>query len=131
MSWWTRPFGGGRGAAEGAAHPKKKVKPLVAAQLQREGAVLLDVREQSEWSAGRAPKARHIPLAQLGSRISREVPATATVLTICRSGGRSSQAAATLRRQGYTVVDVAGGMRAWQAAGLPVVASGGRPGRVI
>jgi rhodanese-related sulfurtransferase len=131
MSWWSRLVGSRHDADQGAANPKKKVKPLAAAQLQREGAVLLDVREQNEWSAGRAPKARHIPIAQLGSRVSREVPATATVLTICRSGGRSSQAAGTLRRQGYTVVDVAGGMRAWQAAGLPVVASGGRPGQVI
>jgi rhodanese-related sulfurtransferase len=131
MPWWNQLFGGGRGTGEGAARPRKKVKPLAAARLQREGAVLLDVREQNEWSAGRAPKARHIPLAQLGGRVSREVPATATVLTICRSGGRSSQAAATLRREGYTVLDVAGGMRAWQAAGLPVVASGGRPGTVV
>lgn len=131
MPWWNRLFGGGGDTGEGAARPKKKVKPVLAAQLQQQGAVLLDVREQNEWSAGRAPKARHIPLAQLGTRVSREVPATATVLTICRSGGRSSQAAATLRREGYTVVDVAGGMRAWQAAGLPVVASGGRPGKVV
>jgi len=131
MSWWSRLFAGGRDADQSAARPKKKVKPLVAAQLQREGAVLLDVREQNEWAAGRAPKARHIPLAQLDARVSREVPATATVLTVCRSGGRSARAAATLRRQGYTVVDVAGGMRAWHAAGLPVVASGGRSGQVI
>ncbi|HEX2809850.1 MAG TPA: rhodanese-like domain-containing protein [Kineosporiaceae bacterium] len=131
MSWWKRFLGRDTGDSGGTAHPKKKVKAAAAAHLQHDGAVLLDVREQHEWSAGRAPKARHIPLAQLGARVAREVPGTATVLTICRSGGRSARAAALLRREGYAVIDVAGGMRAWQAADLPVVASGGRPGRVI
>ncbi len=110
--------------------PRKRVNASAAAQLQKDGAVLVDVREQQEWSAGRAPKARHIPLAQLQGR-TRELSSTATILTICRSGARSARAASVLRSSGFTVVDVAGGMRAWQAAGLPVVASGGRPGRVV
>jgi rhodanese-related sulfurtransferase len=130
MAWWNRLFGGDSGAAGGTARPKKKVSAETAAQLQRDGAVLVDVREPAEWSAGRAPKARHIPLGSLGARVAKEVPATATVLTICRSGGRSARAAAILRQQGFTVIDVAGGMSAWQAAGLPVVGSGGKPGRV-
>jgi rhodanese-related sulfurtransferase len=131
MSWWNRLFGDRTGGKDGSPRPKKRVKPQVAAQMHREGAVLLDVREQNEWAAGRAPKARHIPLGQLGARASRELAASATVLTVCRSGSRSARAAATLRREGYTVIDVAGGMRAWQAAGLPVIASGGRAGHVI
>ena len=124
MNWWARLRGGGQQAG-----PRKRVDAATAAQLQREGAILIDVREQAEWTAGRAPKARHIPLGQLAAR-GRELPATGTILTICRSGGRSARAAALLRRDGHTVTDVAGGMRAWAAAGLPVVASGGKPGRV-
>jgi rhodanese-related sulfurtransferase len=131
MAWWNRVLGGGTSSGEAGPRHKKRVKVQAAEQLQREGAVLLDVREQNEWAAGRAPKARHIPLGQLHTRAPRELASTATVLTICRSGGRSARAAATLRREGYTVIDVAGGMRAWRAAGLPVVASGGRPGQVV
>ena len=123
MSWWRRLTG----RAEG---PRRRVDPGTAASMQREGAILLDVREQSEWSAGRAPKARHIPLSQLGGRM-RELPRDAAILTICRSGARSSRAAHQLRTAGFTVVNVSCGMSAWQRSGLPVVASGGRPGRVV
>lgn len=125
MAWWGKIFGGGSGNGE-----PRRVNAATAAQLQRDGAVLLDVREQSEWSAGRAPRARHIPFGQLGSRMSRELSISKTILVICRSGRRSSRAASILRRAGYTAIDVKGGLIAWQAAGLPVVASGGRPGRV-
>lgn len=124
MSWLANLF------RRNASGPRKRVDVSTAAQLQRDGAVLLDVREQNEWSAGRAPKARHIPLGQLAAR-TRELSTSRQILTICRSGARSARAAGQLRRLGFTVIDVAGGMRAWEAAGLPVVASGGKPGRVI
>ena len=90
MAWWSRLFGGGNGDGRADARRKKRVKVQAAAQLQREGAVLLDVRERDEWAAGRAPKARHIPIGELEARAAREIAATATVLTICRSGGRSA-----------------------------------------
>ena len=77
---------------------------------------MLDVREPHEWRAGHAPRARHIPLAQLDVR-SRELPAGRLVITVCRSGGRSARAAARLAAQGREVADVAGGMTAWRDAG--------------
>ena len=52
------------------------------------------------------------------------------MLCICRSGNRSAQAVAALRRVGYNAVNVDGGMRAWQRQGLPVVSDGDRPGTV-
>ena len=58
------------------------------------------------------------------------MPANRTVITVCRSGHRSARAAALLARDGHDVVNLAGGMHAWARAGLPVVASGGRPGRI-
>ena len=67
--------------------------------LQRQGAILLDVREDAEWRAGHAPKARHIPLSRLPARLS-ELPSGRTVITVCRSGHRSAQAAALLARDG-------------------------------
>jgi rhodanese-related sulfurtransferase len=109
--------------------PSTRVDAGRALELQRGGAVLLDVRERSEWVAGRAPRARHVPLGELDRR-RRELPTGTTIVAICRSGVRSAQAARLLRRAGVNAIDVRGGMRAWQAAGLPVVAAGGRDGRV-
>jgi len=100
-----------------------------ARQLQQQGAILLDVREDAEWRAGHAPGARHIPLSRLPARM-KDLPPRRTVITVCRSGHRSARAASLLVREGREVVNLSGGMHAWARAGLPVVASGGGPGRV-
>lgn len=109
--------------------PYASVRPAAVGALLDEGAVLLDVREPDEWRTGHAPKARHIPLGQLADRAG-ELPAGRVVVTVCRSGMRSARAASLLAGQGRQVHNVSGGMRAWAAAGLPVVAKGGRSGTV-
>lgn len=91
-------------------------------------AFLLDVREEDEWSAGHAPQAVHIPLASVTERRG-ELP-DGDVYVVCRSGGRSSQAVAWLNRNGYDAMNVAGGMGAWQEAGLPMVSETGAPATV-
>lgn len=101
--------------------------PLDASQLST-GQVLLDVREVDEWAAGHAPLAVHVALSQLHPD---RLPDATTLLVICRSGSRSGRAVEALRKAGYDAVNVQGGMNAWQAAGLPVVRSDGRPGTVI
>ncbi|MFG2728158.1 rhodanese-like domain-containing protein [Streptomyces canus] len=90
-------------------------------------AALLDVREHAEWAAGHAPGAVHAPLSELarGGRLPRAAE-DRPVVTICRSGKRSREAAGLLAARGVDVVDVLGGMRAWEEAGLEVV--GGSPG---
>ena len=98
------------------------------AQLQGRGAVRLDVREDGEWTAGHAPDAVHVRLAQVGETAARF--ADQEVLTVCRSGARSGRAAKTLAAAGVDVHNVAGGMSAWASAGLPVVRGDGSPGRV-
>lgn len=106
------------------------VHPVEAQRLvDEEGALLLDVREPEEWRAGHAPKAKHIALGVIGHRQS-ELPKDRTIVTVCRSGRRSDTAATQLRAAGLTVLNLTGGMQAWQAAGLAVVAKGGKPGRV-
>lgn len=110
--------------------PYRKVSAVEAAALVDRGAVLVDVREPHEWRAGHAPKARHVPLAQLPHR-ANELPTGREIVTICRSGGRSARAAAILARSGRQVSNVAGGMHAWRRADLPVVARGGGPGQVV
>jgi rhodanese-related sulfurtransferase len=92
------------------------------------GQVLLDVREDDEWAAGHAPGAVHLPLSRLHPD---HLPEADRLLVICRSGNRSGQAAAALARAGYDASNVAGGMNAWAAQGLPVVRLDGRPGTVI
>jgi rhodanese-related sulfurtransferase len=84
-------------------------------------AVLLDVREDDEWTAGHAPEARHVPMSQLTGRLD-EVPAADPLYVICRSGSRSARVVAFLSQQGVSAVNVAGGMQSWAAAGRPMVA---------
>jgi rhodanese-related sulfurtransferase len=88
-----------------------------------EGAVLLDVREPDEWAAGHAPEALHIPLGDLAARLG-ELPAGSDVYVVCRSGGRSARATAYLNVNGWDAINVAGGMRAWELANLPLTTEG-------
>ncbi len=106
----------------GEDRPVSEVPTVRVADLP-DDATLLDVREDDEWQAGHAPGALHIPLGQVPSRLA-EVP-DGEVHVICRSGGRSGQAVAWLTRNGYDVVNVAGGMQAWLEAGRPMVAESG------
>lgn len=105
-----------------------EVSPQDADGLRERGAVLLDVREPNEWAAGHAPDSVHVPLAEVETTAARF--AGQEVLAVCRSGGRSAKAAETLAQAGIQVLNVAGGMTAWAAAGLPVVRDDGRPGAV-
>lgn len=110
-------------------HKIDETTPPTAAAHQERGAVLLDVREDDEWAAGHAPGATHLPLARVAGAAG-ELRAQ-QVLTVCRSGGRSTKAAKALAEAGVEVRNVAGGMAAWAAAGLPVVRDDGAPGAVI
>jgi len=103
------------------------VGPEEALDLIDGGAVLLDVREDSEWEAGHAPMARHVPLGQLPERLD-DLPVGNHLVVICRSGGRSGRATAFLLQAGHEATNVEGGMAAWAAAGLPVEAADGSPG---
>jgi rhodanese-related sulfurtransferase len=86
-------------------------------------ALIIDVREPSEWAeTGVPPRALLIPLGQIDRRAA-EIAKGRSVYTICRSGNRSLTAAKKLAKLGYTdVKSIDGGVRAWVAAGLPVKA---------
>jgi rhodanese-related sulfurtransferase len=80
--------------------------------------VLIDVREQNEWSLGHAAPAQHIGRGVLESQIESIVPRDAQVVLMCASGNRSALAARTLLEMGYTnVASMAGGFRDWVASG--------------
>lgn len=98
------------------------------AAVERSEVLLLDVREDSEWAAGHAPGAVHVPL---GTLHPDAVPQDRPVITVCHLGGRSSRAAQALADVGYDVRNLTGGMEAWAAAGLPVVRDDGSPGVIV
>ena len=91
-----------------------EVAPLLAG-----GAVLVDVREDDEWAGGHAPDALHVPMSRMRGRVDA-LPTDRTLLCICHVGARSAAVAEALRSAGYDALNVAGGMDAWAAAGLPV-----------
>ena len=101
-----------------------------AHQALADGAVLIDVREPREWRAGHAPQARHVVLSQLPNHLA-EMPTDIPIVTVCRSGRRSSAAASLLTQRGYQATNLTGGMTAWVAAGLPVVTDDNKPGQII
>jgi rhodanese-related sulfurtransferase len=82
--------------------------------------VVLDVREPHEWEAGHIAGAVHIPLADIPARVGELDPSVRT-LVVCHLGGRSARATQWLHAQGHDVVNVEGGMEAWEMAGRPVV----------
>lgn len=100
-----------------------------AQSLLSEGAMLLDVRRNDEWQVGHARDAVHIPLDQLQDRAG-EVPADRRIVAVCRSGSRSAQATRYLRQLGHDVLNLEGGMQAWQRAGAGVVGRDGGTGRI-
>lgn len=107
-----------------------QITPDEAAQRVEAGAFLLDVREDDEWEAGHAPGAHHVPLGRVETE-HETLPKDAEIVVICRAGGRSEQASVALRAAGFDAANIAGGMRAWAAAGLPVAKDDGEVGTVI
>jgi rhodanese-related sulfurtransferase len=107
-----------------------EVDPAEAARLTDEDdAVLLDVREVEEWSAGHAPNAMLLPMSRLQDE-QHVIPRDRRIVAICRSGARSGRVTLALNAAGYDAVNVAGGMKQWAETGLPVVTDDGSPGSV-
>jgi len=84
--------------------------------------VLVDVREDSEWAAGRAAGAMHLSKGVIERDIETKIPdKNAKIVLYCGGGFRSALAADALQQMGYTdVVSLNGGWRAYQQSGLPV-----------
>ena len=104
----------------------REVTVAEARARQAAGAHLVDVREESEWSAGHAAGATHLGKGVIERDVEARIPdRDAEVLLYCGGGFRSVLAADALQRMGYTnVASVVGGWRAWQDAGAPVERGG-------
>lgn len=98
------------------------------AGLLADGAVLIDVREHHETAAGKAPGVLCMPMQTFNLD---SLPAADALVFICRSGSRSDAVATALAGMGFSTYNVLGGMMAWEAAGMAVVAEDGAPGTVM
>ena len=83
---------------------------------------LVDVREDSEWSAGHAAGALHLGKGVIERDIEASIPdKNAEIILYCGGGFRSVLAADAIQKMGYTnVASMAGGWREWKAGGAPV-----------
>jgi hydroxyacylglutathione hydrolase len=91
-----------------------------AAQIADARAVAVDVRTPAERAEKWIEGSLHVPLSHLAERAG-ELPAGRPVVAFCAGGYRSSIAASLLKRHGVSdVTEIAGGITAWEAAGLPL-----------
>lgn len=106
----------------------KTISPTRAAELMRQGAVLIDIREVDEHARERIPGARHHALSRLGQGVvARE--GDDVLVFHCRSGARTRGNAARLAAAsaGCETYVLEGGIDAWKKAGLPVTLDRGQP----
>lgn len=90
-----------------------EIDVATAAQLQRAGALLLDVREPFEVATVAVPGSRHIPMRQIPESLAT-LPRDQPILVLCHVGARSLRVTQFLRTNGFTQVsNVAGGIDAW------------------
>jgi rhodanese-related sulfurtransferase len=91
--------------------------------INREHALVLDVRNPDEFSGGHIADARNIPLSELATRLGElEAAKDKPLLVNCQGGVRSASACAVLKKAGFgKLFNLDGGINAWNQANLPVV----------
>jgi hydroxyacylglutathione hydrolase len=107
-----------------ASRPLETIPQLTpdetAARLVRNEITLLDVRAKAEWESARIPGAKHIPLGYVADHIA-DLPQDKPIAIHCLGGTRSAMAASVLQSRGIKqVLNVQGGIQAWQRANLPI-----------
>ncbi|WP_409254195.1 rhodanese-like domain-containing protein [Bacillus sp. SCS-153A] len=93
----------------------KEISPKEVEVIVTEGkpANIIDVRETDEVAEGKIPGAVNIPLGLVEFRMN-ELDKSKEYIMVCRSGGRSGRACQFLENQGYNVINMTGGMLAWE-----------------
>ena len=121
--WPARPLPPGAMRADNRAMSILEITPQQARERQRQGALLVDIREAHERASGQAEGALAIARGELEAEPGRHLPdREAEVLLLCQLGRRSLAAAAALRQAGYrNVRSVEGGTARWADEGLPLV----------
>ena len=112
LAWpLIRGTGGGSLTAQGAVQ-----------LINRSRAVVVDVRDAEEFAAGHASGSKNVPLDQLEAKLPSTVKnKTVPLLLMCASGSRAQRAVAVAKKLGYEQAQaVAGGLKGWKEANLPV-----------
>ena len=109
-------------AGPGAGIPQVDAREA-ARLIDEQNAIVVDVRTEMEYAAGRIPQAMHVSLRQLPDRIDRlEKYKNRPIVVSCRTGSRSQSACAYLAEQGFEeVYNLKGGLRAWARAKQRIV----------
>jgi rhodanese-related sulfurtransferase len=106
------------------AEAKKNITEIspkdAAAKLKSGEAVIVDVRDKDEWDEGHVPGAMHMSRSTIELDVEEKVPDSNTLIIChCGGGGRGALATESLQKMGYkNVRNMAGGLKAWKAAGL-------------
>jgi rhodanese-related sulfurtransferase len=109
------------------AEAKKNIREIspteAAAKLKSGDALIVDVREKDEWDEEHISGAIHLSRGTIELDIEEKIPdSDAMIICHCGGGGRSALAAESLQKMGYkNVRSMAGGFKAWKAAGLPAM----------
>jgi len=110
LHWWL-PFG---------QVPESPARELAEALQRSAPPLFLDVRTAGEFAAGHVEGAVNLPITELAHRLPElELDPGRPVVAICLTAHRSIPAVRLLRGHGLQARQLAGGMRAWRAAGLP------------
>ena len=89
--------------------------------INRQKAVLVDVRDASEYAAGHVANAKNIPLATIPSSTALPKNKALPIVVVCNRGAAASRAVMMLRKLGYeNARTLVGGLAAWREANLPV-----------
>lgn len=104
--------------------------PSIRPDELRPDSLILDVRDDEEWSDGHIAGAVHVPLDRLANRMTYEpgeLISDDPIVVTCKGGGRARRATAWLNANGFDAVVLDGGMRAWHANDHPMISDTGEP----
>jgi rhodanese-related sulfurtransferase len=107
------------------AQAKQNITEISPAAARRQAeaahAILIDVRDESDWREGHAEGATHLSRGDIELEIEEHVPdLRKPIICYCGGGSRSALVAESLQKMGYeNVRSLAGGLRSWKEAGLP------------
>lgn len=104
-------------------HGAKRLNPTEVTQLiNHQDAIVIDIRPLDAFKSGHIVGAISLPLAELENKLNKlEKYKTKPIILVCAAGIDSSRASAVLMKQGLTAFILAGGIRSWRDADMPLV----------